>query len=102
MPTPAATRGRPYSLGMPVLRALPGLGGTGILPVIDGRDACPTGGFLWSVVIGQSWGFVLKDATRVRCKKSREPASELSKSVPTTSGIFGRRQVQDTVKRGSP
>jgi len=28
--------------GMPVLRALPGLGGTGILPVIDRRDACPT------------------------------------------------------------
>jgi hypothetical protein len=32
-------------LGMPVFRALPGLGGTGILPVIDRRVACPTRGF---------------------------------------------------------
>ncbi len=31
---------------MPVLRTLPVLGGTGILPVIDRRDTCPTGGFV--------------------------------------------------------
>jgi len=30
------------SLGMPVFSALAGLGGTGILPVIDRRDACLT------------------------------------------------------------
>jgi hypothetical protein len=41
---------------MPVLRALPGLGGTGILPVIDRRDACPTRVFSSSVVIAPIMG----------------------------------------------